>query len=378
MAADRAMFASLVLICRRGTCRMMRRNGVSAVGLPRVAALNFSTVSHLTSTVIHLGMVLSENLVNALANRGVRLRPLRASEVKRLQPLSRPLDSLVAIALIALLLLARSVPVERKPLPQVIGADGAFDDIERLLIAVCTLAQDLFPAHVAGKDGLAERRNFRTGLGNDGDKEPALAIDRAQVLLRAQLAVSDVNEARMLQQGADATPRLQMDPIVGLVAVVGLEVHRHGAVAGYAKTIDQLLEIGTALFAVPSLELNGLGILTVVGSAHHDARGIVVDLLHLESEAVHNRQYDARLQGGPIRCKQPIKSPSELVVADLALPNQSRIVKCRPFPNGIERVALDQDVLDQRQQRFGVARVLQRQGQLVREPHASDDAVQNR
>src|SRR5215831_6776883 len=167
-------------------------------------------------------------------------------------------------------------------------------------------------------------------LGTTVTKNP-LAIDRAQVLLRAQLAVSDVDEARMLQQGADPTPRLQMDPIVGLIAVVGLEVHRHGAVACYAKTIDQLLEIGTALFAVPLLELNGLGILTIVGSAHHDARGIVVDLLHLEIEAVHDRQDDARLQGGPIRCKQSIKSASELVVADLAPSNQSRIVKCRPW-----------------------------------------------
>src|SRR5215813_10346387 len=117
------------------------------------------------------GMVLSEDLIDAFADRGIRLGPSHASEVKRLQPLSRPLDSLVAIALIALLLLARSVPVERKPLPQVIGADGAFDDIERLLIAICTLAQDLFPAHVAGKDRLAERRHFGTGLGNDGDKK---------------------------------------------------------------------------------------------------------------------------------------------------------------------------------------------------------------
>src|SRR5215831_9051277 len=295
-----------------------------------------------------------EDLIDALANRSVRLGTPHTSEVKRLQPLSRPLDSLVAIALITLLLLARSVPVEHKPIPQVIGAYGAFDDIERLLIAVGTLAQDLFPARIASKDGLAERHHFRTGLGNDGDKEPALAIDHAQVLLRAQLAVSDVNEAWMLQQGADATPRLQMDPIVGLIAVVGLEVHRHGAIACYAKTIDQLLEIGTVLFAVPLLELNGLGILTVVGSAHHDARGIVVDLLHLEIEAVHDRQHDACLQGGPIRCKQSIKSAAELVVADLALPNQSGIVKCRPFPNGIECVALDQDVLDQRQDRKSV------------------------
>ena len=79
-----------------------------------------------------------------------------------------------------------------------------------------------------------------------------------------------------------------------------------------------------------------------------------------------------------IRCKQPIKSASELVVADLALPNQSGIVKCRPFPNGIECVALDQDILDQRQQCFGVARVLQRQGQLFSDAHALNDAVQNR
>src|SRR5246127_696419 len=127
----------------------------------------------------------------------------------------------------------------------------------------------------------------------------------------------------MLQQSAQPVPRLQMDPIVGLVAVVRLEVHGHGAVGRYAEAVDELLEIGSALFAVPALELNGLGILTVVGTPDHDACGIDMDLLHLEIEAVHDGKYDARLQGGAIRGKQPIESTSELVVADLALRDQS-------------------------------------------------------
>jgi hypothetical protein len=101
-----------------------------------------------------------------------------------------------------------------------------------------------------------------------------------------------------------------------------------------------------------------------------------MDLPHLEIEAVHDGQYHARLQGGAIRGKQPIESTSELVVADLALRDQSLIVECDPFANCIERVALDQDVLDQGEQCIGVAGVLQCQRQLFLEPHALDEAVQ--
>src|ERR1700751_3776805 len=58
--------------------------------------------------------------------------------------------------------------------------------------------------------------------------------------------------------------------------------------------------------------------------------------------------------------------------------DQSHIVECDPFANCIERVALDQDVLDQGEQCIGVAGVLQCQRQLFLEPHALDEAVQNR
>jgi hypothetical protein len=46
-----------------------------------------------------------------------------------------------------------------------IATHGAFDDIERLLIAICALAQGLLPAHVAGKHGIRKRHHFRPVLG---------------------------------------------------------------------------------------------------------------------------------------------------------------------------------------------------------------------
>src|SRR5262245_286066 len=98
-----------------------------------------------------------------------------------------------------LLLLARSVPVNDKSLPQMIGTHSTFDNVEDFFIPVRPLAQDLLPAHIASKHGLGKGCRFGTVLGNDGDKKPAFAVDRAQVLLCAQLAVGDVNEVRMLQ-----------------------------------------------------------------------------------------------------------------------------------------------------------------------------------
>jgi hypothetical protein len=75
--------------------------------------------------------------------------------------------------------------------------------------------------------------------------------------------------------------------------------------------------------------------------------GVVVDLIHFEIKTFHERQRDARLQAGAIGRKQPIQSASELVVADLALSDQSHIVERHPFPHRIERVVLDQHVLKQ-------------------------------
>jgi hypothetical protein len=56
-------------------------------------------------------MVLSKDLVDAQSNRSVGLGPSHELEIKALQTLYRPIDPHVAIFLIALLLLTRSVRV---------------------------------------------------------------------------------------------------------------------------------------------------------------------------------------------------------------------------------------------------------------------------
>src|ERR1700740_2778685 len=101
------------------------------------------------------------------------------------------------------------------------------------------------------------------------------------------------------------------------VAGVPLEVHGNSTISRYAETVNQLLEIGAAVLVVPPLELNGLGVLTVIRAAHRDAGGVVVDLIHLEIKTLHDRQNDARLQGSAIGHKQSVESASQLVVADL-------------------------------------------------------------
>src|ERR1700730_15143554 len=72
-----------------------------------------------------LGTALSEDLIDSAADCSVGLGSAHAPKIKGLQPLYRPLNPLVAILLIALLLLARAVPVEDEPLPPVIGAPRA-------------------------------------------------------------------------------------------------------------------------------------------------------------------------------------------------------------------------------------------------------------
>ena len=59
-----------------------------------------------------LGTELGKNLIDALGNRGIGLGSTHALWIEGLQMLYRPIDALVAIPLVMLLLLARSVPVD--------------------------------------------------------------------------------------------------------------------------------------------------------------------------------------------------------------------------------------------------------------------------
>ena len=125
------------------------------------------------------GALLGDDLIDAFSNSSISLGSPHALEVKALQTRYRALDSLVTILLVTLLLLARSVPVQTKPLAQMIRAHRAFDDVEDLLVPIRPLAQYLLPAHIAGKHRIRKRLHLGARLWNDGDEEPTFGIDRA-------------------------------------------------------------------------------------------------------------------------------------------------------------------------------------------------------
>src|SRR5262249_13927008 len=87
-----------------------------------------------------LGTVLSDDFIDALCNRSIRLGPPHAPEIEALQPLYRALDPLLSIARVTLFLLARSVPVQDKSLPQMIGTHSAFNNVEGFFVPVRALA----------------------------------------------------------------------------------------------------------------------------------------------------------------------------------------------------------------------------------------------
>src|SRR6516225_3407033 len=105
---------------------------------------------------------------------------------------------------------------------------------------------------------------------------------------------------------------------------------------------------------------------------------LVVSLIHLQIKPLDDPQHDARLQRGAIGREQPIKSTCELVIVDLALPDEACIEQLRPLADGIERVAIDQDVLQESEKRVRIAGALQRQRKLLLYPHACDEAVEDR
>jgi hypothetical protein len=83
----------------------------------------------------------------------------------------------------------------------------------------------------------------------------------------------------------------------------------------------------------PSLELDGLCTLPIVGAGDHDASCVVVDLIHLEIKSADDRQHDAGLQRGAICGKEPIQRACEFVVVDLAL--ETRLALNNPTHSSI-------------------------------------------
>jgi hypothetical protein len=71
-------------------------------------------------------------------------------------------------------------------------------------------------------------------------------------------------------------------------------------------------------------------------------------------------EHHAGQQAGAIGREQAIERTGQHIIPIHSAVNQSGIVLGRPLPDGIEGVSLDQDVLEQQQDSFGVGSVSDR------------------
>ena len=96
---------------------------------------------------------------------------------------------------------------------------------------VIELVVDRFPAGLALADRRAEGGVLAAGARQDGEEPAAVLMDVGHVLGGGELAVGDVEEVAAAGQLAEDVPGLDMGAVVGGVAALDAEVHRHGAVA---------------------------------------------------------------------------------------------------------------------------------------------------
>ncbi len=88
---------------------------------------------------------------------------------------------------------------------------------------------------------------FTAGAGNQGDEPAAALVDIRHVLGSGQLAVGDVEEVVSPGQLAQQVPGGDVGAVVGGVATLDPEVHRHGTVATDGEDVEQLLEVGAVI-----------------------------------------------------------------------------------------------------------------------------------
>ena len=115
---------------------------------------------------------------------------------------------------------------------------------------VIVLVVDRSPVGPAREDLGAEGGVLAAGAGQDAEEPAAVLMDVGHVLGGGQLAVGDVEEVAAAGQLAEQVPGGAVGAVVGGVAALDPELHRHGAVAGDGEDVEQLLEVGAVVLVV--------------------------------------------------------------------------------------------------------------------------------
>jgi hypothetical protein len=126
-------------------------------------------------------------------------------------------------------------------------------------------------------------------------------MDVGHVLGGGELAVGDVEEVAAAGELAEHLPGTLMGTVVGGVAALDPELHRHGAVACDGEDIKRLLEVRAMVLVVAvgdgQAELSPQGRLAVgrlVVAVEGDGGGVVVEFVEFDAELCVGKLIDAR------------------------------------------------------------------------------------
>ena len=142
----------------------------------------------------------------------------------------------------------------------------------------------------------------------------------AHIVARAELAVGHVQEVGVANQFTQERPGLDVNLVVGDVAVVGLAMDRHGPVGADGDAEEQLFQVGAVIFVVAegnarrSVALLGW-LLVVIDPGEGHGRGVVVHLLQANVELAHGADHKGGEQRGPVGAVEAIEGAAEAVVA---------------------------------------------------------------
>ena len=187
-------------------------------------------------------------------------------------------------------------------------------------------------------------------------------MDVGHVLGGGELAVGDVEEVAAAGQLAEELPGVDMGAVVGGVAALDAEVHRHGAVARDGEDVEELLEVGAVVLVVAvgdgQAELPPQGPLAVGGlvvAVEGDGGGVVVQLVEIDGELADRVGHDGEGERGDVGVEEAVEAAADAVVVERGelrrgQSQQSGAVPRGPLADAVEGLARDQEVLEQDQE----------------------------
>ena len=119
------------------------------------------------------------------------------------------------------------------------------------------------------------------------------------------------------------------------------------------------------VLAMSPRQLRGALLLLGIQARHFDRGRILMDLAQIHGIGFDRAEHHASQQTSTIGLEEAVQRPRQHIISVVSAIHQGGIVLGRPLPDGIQGLALDQDVLEEQQDGFAIASLPHGLGEMV-------------